>query len=179
MEGRPMNVRNVLLSMISALCMTDVAYGIDMEIPACQEMQYQAEYRSAHHCLSLNLYHEARSEGRLGMKAVGWVTLNRVHSERYPNTVCDVVYQARLNDNGNPIRNQCQFSWWCDGLSDTPYDEVAWIEAQDIAHEVLQNYGVIEDPTESAIMYHASYVNPYWADSYDLTVRIGMHIFYK
>ena len=28
--------------------------------------------------MALNMYHEARGEGRLGMLAVGWVVLNRM-----------------------------------------------------------------------------------------------------
>lgn len=174
-----MKIRNALSSMTSALCMIGIAYTAYAETVSLEETKQQEMYKEQHYCLALNLYHEARGDSVLGMKAVGWVTLNRVHSQRYPDTICDVVYQARLDSNGNPIRNQCQFSWWCDGKSDVPRDEKSWNQVNDIAHEVMQEYGVIEDFTEGATMYHASYVNPYWADSYDRTVRIDTHIFYK
>ena len=38
-------------------------------------------------CLALNIYHEARSERTAGMWAVADVTINRVKSIQYPNTV--------------------------------------------------------------------------------------------
>ena len=37
--------------------------------------------------MALNMYHEARGEGRLGMLAVGWVVLNRMADKAYPKTV--------------------------------------------------------------------------------------------
>ena len=46
------------------------------------------------HCLAKNVYHEARGESKAGKLAVAHVTLNRVHSDEFPDTVCGVVYQA-------------------------------------------------------------------------------------
>lgn len=174
-----MKIRNILSSMLSTMCMVGVGYTAYAENVTMQAAIEHEQYKEQHHCLALNLYHEARSDSVLGMKAVGWVTLNRVYSQRYPDTICDVVYQANLDSNGNPILNQCHFSWWCDGKSDTPKDKESWIKVQVIAHEVMQEYGVNEDFTDGATMYHASYVNPYWASSYERTVRIDTHIFYK
>ena len=136
-------------------------------------------YREQLQCMSLNIYHEARSDSTLGQEAVGMVVMNRVFDKRYPDTVCDVVYQAHVNGNGNPIRNKCQFSWYCDGKSDKPLDTVRYEEAQRTATWVMDNYGEERDITSGAIMYHASYVNPYWAKAYSKTSRIESHIFYK
>ena len=73
-------------------------------------------------CLATNIYHEARGESYAGKVAVANVTMNRVTSPKFPNTICDVVYQAQTKENwkGNtvPKRNKCQFSWYCDGKSD-------------------------------------------------------------
>lgn len=164
---------------LSVLCLGLLTFSVHASVVTLQEEHLIAEYKEQHHCLALNLYHEARSDSKLGQKAVGWVTLNRVHDNRYPNTVCDVVYQSHYDSNGNPIRNKCQFSWWCDGKDDTPKDELMWQEISVIAHNVMDDYGIKEDFTDGAIMYHASYVNPYWTDSYERTVRIDTHIFYK
>ena len=41
--------------------------------------------------VALTVYHEARGEGVDGMKAVLEVILNRVLSERWPNTATDVI----------------------------------------------------------------------------------------
>jgi spore germination cell wall hydrolase CwlJ-like protein len=139
------------------------------------DLQYQEQLQ----CMALNIYHEARSDSTLGQEAVGMVTMNRVYSEKYPDTICDVVYQSHLNSRGNPIRNKCQFSWYCDGKNDTPHDKVKFKEAMYNAEWVMKNYGIERDITDGATMYHASYVNPYWSKAYSKTSRIESHIFYK
>jgi hypothetical protein len=48
-------------------------------------------------CLTKNIYHEARGEPVDGQYAVAEVTMNRVASKHYPNTVCDVVYQVLMD----------------------------------------------------------------------------------
>ena len=59
--------------------------------------------------------------------------------------MCDVVYQSHYDSNGNPIRNKCQFSWWCYGKDDTPKDELMWQKVSVIAHNVIADYGIVED----------------------------------
>lgn len=76
-----------------------------------------------------------------------------------------------------PIRNMCQFSWFCDGKSDDPVDSPTWLSSLNIARNVVQ--GKYGDITEGATHYHNIYVNPYWADSLNETVVINEHIFYK
>ena len=66
-------------------------------------------------CIALNIYFEARSEDLQGKVAVGSVVMNRIAHERFPDTACEVVYQG-----GDKVRHRCQFSWFCDGLSDNP-----------------------------------------------------------
>jgi spore germination cell wall hydrolase CwlJ-like protein len=143
------------------------------------EVSKQMEYVKNVHCLSMNVYHEARNEGMTGQRAVAWVTLNRVNSKKYPDTICDVVYQAHLDENGIPKRNKCSFSWFCDQKSDEVTDQAAWNVAENIANEVMNAYGKETDPTNGSIMYHADYVEPYWAASYEKQARIDSHIFYK
>ena len=55
-------------------------------------------------CLALNLYHEARSERTAGMWAVGDVTINRVKSSSFPNTICGVVTQGPTRESWKTIR---------------------------------------------------------------------------
>ena len=137
------------------------------------------QYNEQLQCMALNIYHEARSDSNLGQEAVGMVTMNRVQSRKYPDTICDVVYQAHVNSKGQPIRNKCQFSWYCDGKSDTPKNKDKFEEAMNNAKWVLENYGIERDITDGAIMYHAYYSNPYWSVHYNKTSRIESHIFYK
>ena len=130
-------------------------------------------------CLALNVYHEARSQPFIGQVAVAQVVMNRVHDDRYPDNVCDVVYQGQTYSwkPDFPVRNRCQFSWYCDGKSDTPRDKEAWDKARLIAHGVYK--GNRDDFVEGATHYHAHYVRPEWAETKTLVVRIGDHIFYR
>ena len=115
--------------------------------------------------MALNMYHEARGEGRLGMLAVGWVVLNRMADKAYPSTVAGVVYQG------------CQFSWVCDRRSDRPRDAQAWQRALQLAAELLEQPG--RDPTRGAMWYHASWIrDPGWGPDIARVTRIGRHIFY-
>ncbi len=138
----------------------------------------QAERDKQLQCLALNVYHEARNEGEQGQRAVAWATMNRTVNKHYPDTVCGVVHQAVTDDNGTTIRNKCQFSWYCDGKSDKVKDLVAWMQAEYVAADVMDKFGKETDPTGGAIMYHADYVDPDWADDYKREVEIDTHIFY-
>ena len=76
-------------------------------------------------CLANNIYHEASTQPDAGQVAVGLVVLNRVKDSRYPNSICEVVYDARMTESWKtkqfpdlpdhqrkyyPKRHQCQFS---------------------------------------------------------------------
>jgi spore germination cell wall hydrolase CwlJ-like protein len=136
------------------------------------------------HCLARNIFFESRGEPLEGQVAVAWVTLNRVESDRYPDTICGVVRQANRDSEGNIIRHQCQFSWYCDGRSDAiPSNsgaQQAWRNSQNVAEAVLMAYAAGEpSPVEDATMFHADWVNPYWADDYTHVDTIGVHLFYR
>jgi spore germination cell wall hydrolase CwlJ-like protein len=102
------------------------------------------------YCMVQNVYHEARGEDALGQAAVAQVTLNRVRSPAYPDTVCGVVWQ----------KGQC--SWTEDGGSDRMTDLGAIGKAVDIALAAAR--GRIKDPTGGALHYYAhDRVKPYWS----------------
>ena len=125
-------------------------------------------------CIALNVYFEARSEDLLGKVAVGSVVMNRVFSSSFPDTACDVVYQAEYLGEW-PKRHRCQFSWFCDGLSDNPKETREWAQAVTVATWI---YGIgLPDITEGALWYHSNDVSPKLATP-DYT-KIGSHKFYK
>ena len=132
-------------------------------------------------CLAKNIYFEAGNQPTSGQIAVSQVVLNRVYSDAYPDTICDVVYQANWLENwkGNmiPIRHQCQFSWFCDGKSDVPEDSDTWMYSLLVADSILN--GDFGDITEGSTHYHADYVHPYWADHMTEVIKIGKHIYYR
>jgi N-acetylmuramoyl-L-alanine amidase len=117
------------------------------------------------YCLVQNVYHEARGEGALGQAAVAHVTLNRVPSSAYPNSVCGVVW------------HEGQFSWTQNGKSDRMTDEDAIGKAVDIALAVSRDR--IKDPTGGALHYYAhDRVKPHWSRAgYQLIV--GDHTFVR
>ena len=132
------------------------------------------------HCLALNLYFEARGESVLGQHAVAEVVLYRLMASKYPNTICDVVREGRYHawNPDHPIRHMCQFSWFCDGLSDTPVDVRAFTVALDISTRVLTDPDY-EPVMEYALFYHTLAVDPYWVDSVEFVGTIGEHSFYR
>jgi spore germination cell wall hydrolase CwlJ-like protein len=91
--------------------------------------------------------------------------MNRVHSDKYPNSVCEVVHDHK------------QFSWYWDGKSDIPKEEKAWETAMMVASAAMDGSGHSE--LEDVTHYHAIYVKPYWKDSMTKVAQIGDHVFYS
>ena len=134
-------------------------------------------------CLAKNIYFEARNEPFVGQFAVALVTLNRVHDTAFPNTVCEVVYEGIHTTNGFPKRDRCQFSWYCDGLSDEVHNERAWEVVQKTANLAMLKYSKMKaeglDYTEGSRFYHTHEISPRWSTQYPKVGRIGDHIFYR
>ena len=89
-------------------------------------------------CLALNIYFEAGVESTAGKLAVANVTINRKNSSDYPNTICGVVkegkhYHDKKIDKRYPLRDRCQFSWYCDGKVDNVLNKRAYRESDKIA----------------------------------------------
>ena len=132
-----------------------------------------------YHCLASNIYWEARNQPLLGRLAVAQVTQNRVENERYPNTICNVVKQTKFYPSGRIDLHSCQFSWYCDGMSDEPKETwgFSYEEAFYLAVDFMEDRPL--DITEGATHYHSTKVNPNWADTLDKIVQIEEHIFYR
>jgi spore germination cell wall hydrolase CwlJ-like protein len=128
-------------------------------------------------CLTDNIFFEAAYEPEKGKKAVAFVTLNRVYSEFYPKTICDVVKQKTTR--------VCQFSWYCQEKEKrlsytkelTENQRMMYNRIRELAVHIYANYGKIDDPTRGALFYHADYVNPKWSGVVH-TETIGRHKFY-
>jgi len=161
-----------------------IAVGIITSPMTIENTDKQVYHREID-CLAKNIYFEARNQGVAGQVAVGAVTLNRVWDKRFPNSICEVVYQAELSrwwleEKGKevPLRNRCQFSWYCDGKSDEIHDQKTYGSIFRLA-ELMVNSNSIIDITEGATHYHADYVAPSWASSKTKTTEIEDHIFYR
>ncbi|MSO70480.1 MAG: cell wall hydrolase [Alphaproteobacteria bacterium] len=163
-------VASILLPIIAALTLAPSVEAV--EEPSSSATESTVDAASALECLALNIYHEARGESEEGKRAVGHVVLNRSLDGRFPRELCDVVRQG-----GDKHLHRCQFSWWCDGLSDRPREAQAWQEALRIAHLIMA--GESADPTGGALWYHADYVQPYWQQAFERGPSIGHHVFYR
>ena len=126
-------------------------------------------------CLTEAVYFEARSEPFIGQLAVANVIMERVRDHRFPTTVCKVVHAGRYWE-GNPVRNRCAFSYWCDGKPEIMKEKQAHKTAQDVARMAIN--GVMYEEVQGATFYHASYVMPYWIKELDFITRVGKHLFY-
>ena len=136
-------------------------------------------------CMAKNIFFEAAVESTAGKLAVAHVTLNRVDNKRFPNSVCEVVYEGPHYTGANgqlyPVRDRCQFSWYCDGKGDDPREgSRLWEDAQELAKYVLLRSEELPDITDGALFYHASYINvPNGWNKKKVTTKIDTHIFYR
>lgn len=111
--------------------------------------------------LTLNVYHEARSEPEIGQEAVAHVTLNRAKDLKM--SVKDVVNQPY------------QFSWTFQKKSYIPDDPKAFFECMHSVYVALQS----SDFTSGSTFYHLDDINPLWASELTYVDQFGSHKFYK
>ena len=116
-------------------------------------------------CLARNIYYEAGIENENGKMAVAQVTLNRLRTGRWGNTICGVVYA------------KSQFSWTLKKKLKKPTGQ-AWNDSRWVAHRVL-NRGDQVLSLKAAQFYHANYVSPKWVAKDARIAQVGTHIFYS
>lgn len=161
------------LPFIVAGCIVYFAYTARSSIDGSRIDAARARARDIR-CLAENIYFEARGEPLRGQYAVAEVTMNRLASPHFPDTVCDVVHDTRWDTSRR--RLVAHFSWTAFKLrleSGSP----EWQQAMDVATVVYD--GRYHPIVPNALFYHATSVNPYWASSKRLVARIGNHIFYR
>jgi len=122
-------------------------------------------------CLSEAIYFEARGEPVEGQFAVAEVILNRVDSPKFPNSICKVVRQ------GTGRKHACQFSYNCDGKLEYIANGSAYDQAKRVARVSMDRK--TRPLTKGATFYHATFVSPSWARSFQHVATIGVHKFYK
>ena len=136
------------------------------------------------YCLAQNILFEASVEGL--------VVLNRMNDSRYPSTICTVIKEGPIYESWKtrkdktladderiyyPVKNRCQFSWYCDGKSDDIYPTENWYKSQIVALQLLD--GKFRGMLEGATHYHANWVNPRWRHDLTFIGQIGDHLFYR
>ena len=116
-------------------------------------------------CLARTIYFEAGNQSYEGKLAVGNVVMNRVESEKYPNTICEVVRQYK------------QFSWYEKFKDVEPYKGKNWDDSIRAAKQVLETGPMFI--AGDIHHYHADYVSPSWAKEMTRVAQIDDHIFYR
>ena len=131
-----------------------------------------AEQTKQLECLTRNIYWEAASEPFEGKVAVAQVTLNRMNSGKFPDSVCGVVHQKNVFYE----KVVCQFSWYCENnYKVKAIHKPMWRESEEVAKKVLLE-GFRLPSLHNALYYHADYVNP--GGKLPKIEKIGRHIFY-
>lgn len=160
---------------IVQVCKNHLTY---LESQAQSQASITANYVSAAQvtkqldCLTRNIYYEAGYEPFEGKVAVAQVTMNRLASGRFADSVCGVVYQKNVFYQ----KVVCQFSWSCEtNHKIKPINPTMYRESQEVARKVmLENFKL--PGLKNAMYYHADYVNPGW--NKPKISKIGRHIFY-
>lgn len=115
-------------------------------------------------CLVKNIYYEAGIEDYNGKIAVAQVTMNRLQSKKYGNSICSVVYAKH------------QFSWTLNKNNPKPKGQL-YTDSIKAAKDFLNGKRI--KGIEQAYYYHADYITaPKWANSMQAVNKIGQHIFY-
>jgi spore germination cell wall hydrolase CwlJ-like protein len=122
-------------------------------------------------CLAKNIYYEAALEPVVGKYAVAHVTLNRLRTGHWGNTICDVVYAPH------------QFSWTLDAAKRNSRPGHGSLKGPnwDASVEVARDFadGRRVDGFQHALFYHADYVRPVWRHPDHKVDVVGRHIFYN
>ncbi len=117
-------------------------------------------------CLAGAVYFESRGEPLSGQLAVAQVVINRSESSRFPASYCGVVYQ------------RAQFSFIRGGaMPRIKTGTKAWKRATAIAR--IAHQGLWDSEAQDSLYFHATYVNPRWAQKKTRRAAIKTHIFYR
>jgi len=186
--------RNTMLDVSwSALTLlTQVLTGIVLYNPVnsgASDGMYEELY-----CLSLNAYWEARGEGLDEKLAVSQVVMNRLESDDYPNMICDVITEGPIRESWTtrqnvdlaqedriyyPVKNKCQFSWYCDGRSDEVRNLHGWEDSVIAALLAYIEYGANRVDGATHYYAHEKISKPSWAENMTVTMVLEGHTYLR
>lgn len=108
------------------------------------------------------IHSEAGHSVLKGRLAVGNVVMNRVASDKFPNTIHEVIFDDKVTVQFQPVYEG--------NVMDTP-DELSVVAA----YLALENYNVVKD----AVYFFEPYVETPWLEEDDFVCKIGYHLFYR
>ena len=163
------------LAFCALICLPIVALGTIFRFAYVDQVRIRTEQqrRTDLNCLARNIYYEARGEPAAGQLAVAEVTMNRVESSRFPNSVCSVVHEQNWDKRRE--RYVGAFSWTEFDALPRPRGE-SWRRSMDAAVAVYDEQAVPRVP--GALFYHATSITPRWSVNMEPVAEIGRHTFY-
>jgi len=174
----------VIIALVSTLYSPGITIGhvqhsMDQENTITDETSRIYVDDTQYQCLALAVYYEARNQPLQGQAAVAMVVLNRAEDDFWPSNICDVVKQGSYST-GKVQKNQCQFSWYCDGRPNNPTEHETWNEIQSFVRHVFYAWNVGYDVSYGATNFHNTRARPRWRHDPDMqhVATIGDHIFY-
>ena len=130
--------------------------------------------------LGLTLYHEDRTDGVPGRRAIVGVIFNRIDD---PDHNFGTRSVEGVITNGAERGANCDFSWYCDGKKD--FDTHWWSGALNyvLAYQFLleRDLGLFTDPTHGATWYHVKTMQKpmSWPRDLEVVGTVGLHTFYR
>ncbi|QXN60198.1 hypothetical protein KUA24_131 [Vibrio phage HNL01] len=119
-------------------------------------------------CMVYNLYHESRSQSDMANIMILNTVMNRVKSERWPNTICEVIKQRH------------QYSWLFDGRSDKMHDKAQVKRLTKLVDNYLLNKDTYITISEGVNMYKVTGHKTSWDYSkIEKITVIDDHTFYR
>lgn len=120
-------------------------------------------------CLAETVYFESSNQPIDGQVAVALTVMNRVGLSRYPNTICEVVYQPKqFSYTSIPIETRNELI-----KNANPIDKIAQELAVRIALQAAS--GGFDGMHHSHHYYNPDKASPSWAVSFDNSMTIGQH----
>ena len=126
-------------------------------------------------CLLRAVWHEARGESFKGQLFVSKTILNRTRSERFPQSICKVVYQKYQFSFVHQLPMNKQYV-----RPKTTSEKELLKQLEALSTVVIWIDRIGWDFTQGSQFYHSVNVKPRWDyKKLEKTQRIGNHIFYK
>lgn len=195
-----MNTKQILRSLFLVLILatSSIGHAQDNFEPLLQDVtvadfelipmdiDYDVDWRNIWHfkkledevqCLAMNIYWEGRLEPEDGQTAIGLVTINRLKTQQYADSICKVVYQKNRNKRHKWV---AQFSWVTKVKNKTVHNIPEWEQCLALAKRLLADAKLnnIADFTGGATYYHTIFVHPNWPVMENVGQH-GLHIFFR
>jgi spore germination cell wall hydrolase CwlJ-like protein len=112
--------------------------------------------------MAFAIYFEARGETPYQQALVANTIINRVESNKFPDTICGVIKQ------------KAQFSFYWDGRPDKITETQGWLDSLAMARHYLS----VQNKLTPACHYAKHQIDNYWTKTFT-GKREGTHIFYE